>query len=113
LRLAINRIGTREGHSSLTIQILPFGELARRGLERPSQGDVALVLTFRGVRLANVLDAAPRMRALREFRVEEVDGQAVGVLGVEGAGCFGVRIPAWADTSPPGSGEILVEIRNR
>jgi ribosomal protein L32 len=114
LRLVMDRIGTREaGHASLTVQILQFGELARRGLDRPSQGDVALVMSFRGVRAGRILDDEPRMRALREFRIVEIDNQAVAVLGVTGAGCFGIRAPAWADRTPPNSGEILVEIRNR
>ena len=114
LTIQLERGGTRpEGRANVSARLVPLGELAGMGLAQPSQGDIALVLTFRGVDLGTTLAAAPNLRALREFRIAQQGNRVVAVVGVEGQGCYGIRAPAWGGTAPGATGQILVEIRNR
>lgn len=113
LRLKLRGEGDHEQTATATAQVIALDQVAQAyGLEPPTEGDVALVVSFNGpVTIGGGWGAAPRYSGLRSFRIARGrEGNVYAVAGVTGSGCFSVSGGAWDSGAPANATDITLEI---
>jgi hypothetical protein len=82
------------------------------GVAGPSSGDVAVVLAFNdGVGPSGQFGSPVGYKALQEFQIYRSGGRVLVVMGVNGAGCYGLSSDAWTSGSST-SPELVVAIQH-
>jgi hypothetical protein len=111
LAFALEPAGGSAAAAAVTASLVPLGEVTPRfNLPPPGSGDIALVLSFNeSVNLTGPFGAEIGYRALRDFDLVRRAGLVYGVIGVSGAGCYGLSSPGWASGSGSDS-ELVVRI---
>lgn len=99
--------------ASVDANILPPDQVQPTyGVPGPSSGAVAVVLAFNdAVTLSAPFGSSVGYKALQEFQIYRKAGQVLVVMGVNGAGCYGLSSDAWTSGSTTAP-ELAVAIQH-
>jgi hypothetical protein len=87
--------------ASVDANIMPPGQVQPTyGVPGPSSGAVAVVLAFNDAVTVSAQFGSPvGYKALQEFQIYRSGGRVLVVMGVNGAGCYGLSSDAWTSGS--------------
>ncbi|MBA2489482.1 MAG: hypothetical protein ACR2LP_01355 [Candidatus Limnocylindrales bacterium] len=96
-----------------TVESLEASQVsARYGIDGPTLGDRALVITFDGPVVAQDFATDPDLQVIRQLQVANgSDGLVHVVLGVAGDGCHRLSAPGWAFGGAANQIEVILDIR--
>ena len=99
--------------ASVDANILPPDQVQPTyGVPGPSSGSVAVVLAFNdAVSLTGPFGSMVGYKALQEFQIYRTGGRVIVVMGVNGAGCYGLSSDAWTSGSATAP-ELAVAIQH-
>ncbi|HEY5520518.1 MAG TPA: zinc ribbon domain-containing protein [Candidatus Limnocylindrales bacterium] len=99
--------------ASVDANILPPDQVQSiYGVPGPSSGAVAVVLAFNDAVTVPYLFGSPvGYKALQEFQIYRNSGRVLVVMGVNGAGCYGLSSDAWTSGSTT-SPELAVALQH-
>ena len=105
--------GSSGSTASVDANILPPDQVqSTYGVPGPSSGAVAVVLAFNdAVTLSAQFGSPVGYKALQEFQIYRHAGRVLVVMGVNGAGCYGLSSDAWTSGSSTAP-ELAVAIQH-